>query len=198
MLDASLRRRLLELARGAVEAAVRGESGGRGREGARPADSGEPAWAELPSRGVFVTLSSGGRLRGCIGTFHPQGPLNETVRAMAAAAASDPRFVERPIHPEDVSGLRIEISVLSALERTDSPHSLKIGTHGLYIRSPGGTGCFLPQVAVEFGWDAAEFLSRCCTEKAGLGSDDWRRPDTEVYLFTVEKFEDSPPRSAAT
>jgi len=32
---------------------------------------------------------------------------------------------------------------------------------------------FLPQVAVEFGWEAEEFLSHLA-RKAGMGADDWR------------------------
>jgi AMMECR1 domain-containing protein len=53
----------------------------------------------------------------------------------------------------------------------------------------GRSGCFLPEVATDQGWDAAEFLSQCCQGKAGLPPDAWRQPGTKVFLFTSEKFD---------
>jgi AMMECR1 domain-containing protein len=50
------------------------------------------------------------------------------------------------------------------------------------------SGCFLPQVATETNWSKEEFLSYCCTHKAGLSSDAWREPETEIYLFTADVF----------
>lgn len=53
---------------------------------------------ELPKifneeRGVFVTLTDGGELRGCIGFPYPTAPLGEALREAAVAAAiHDPRF----------------------------------------------------------------------------------------------------------
>jgi AMMECR1 domain-containing protein len=44
-------------------------------------------------------------------------------------------------------------------------------------------------VATDQGWNAIEFLSYCCSHKAGLHPDAWRMPDTSVYLFTSEKFD---------
>ena len=73
-----LGRDLLELARAAIE----------GRT-ARPAAS-----AALTGPGAtFVTLTRGGKLRGCIGSLEPWRPLVEDVRSNARAAAfRDPRF----------------------------------------------------------------------------------------------------------
>ena len=50
------------------------------------------------------------------------------------------------------------------------------------------SGCFLPQVATEIGWNKQEFLSYCCSRKAGLKPDAWKDPETEVYLFTADIF----------
>ena len=108
---------------------------------------------------------------------------------MGKAAARDPRFPHDPITPSELSQLTVEVSVLSPLEETAEPEKLKVGTHGIYIVSAMGTGCFLPEVATDMGWDAEEFLSQCCLSKAGLPADAWRRPDTKVYLFTSEKFD---------
>jgi len=175
------KKHLLQIAREAVEAAV----------GGRPLPcepAGDPALAQ--KCGAFVTLKTRGRLRGCIGMFVAEGPLYQTVREMARAAATqDPRFLDQPIRPSDVPHLEIEVSVLSPLERTREPLSLELGKHGIYIRRGMRTGCFLPQVATETGWSKEEFLDRCCEGKAGLSAGAWRDAQTEVYLFTAEIIE---------
>jgi AmmeMemoRadiSam system protein A len=169
---------LLSLARRAVEAYVKGE----------PTPKVEIAAGLLAeTRGCFVTLTNCGRLRGCIGTFQPTAPLGETLIEMGRAAARDPRFVTDPITPAELDELTVEVSVLSPLEKTDNPEALEIGKHGVYIVSAGRSGCFLPEVADDQGWDAEEFLSYCCAHKAGLAGDAWKSPETTVYLFTTEK-----------
>ena len=139
--------------------------------------------------GCFVTLKNKGRLRGCIGQFTSEVPLIQLVVEMARASATgDPRFFAEPITKDEVEKLDIEISVLSPLKRTDDPLSLEIGVDGIYIKKGSASGCFLPQVATETGWSKEEFLSYCCSHKAGLRADAWKEPDTEVYLFTAEVF----------
>lgn len=139
--------------------------------------------------GCFVTLKNGGALRGCIGQFTSNKPLIELVVDMAkASAASDPRFFGNPITARELGQLDIEISVLSPLKKTDEPMNLRLGVDGIYIKRKGMSGCFLPQVATETGWSKEEFLSYCCSHKAGLAADAWKEKETEVYLFTAEVF----------
>ena len=107
---------------------------------------------------------------------------------MALAATQDNRFLANPITPGELEKIDIEISVLSPLERTEDPLSLELGKHGIYIKCGWASGCFLPQVATETGWTKEEFLSQCCGGKAGLPSDAWKQPDTEVFLFTADVF----------
>lgn len=140
-------------------------------------------------RGCFVTLTNRGRLRGCIGTFRPDRALGEMVVQMAAAAARDNRFYANPIVPSELPELKVEVSVLSALAKTTEPEKLEIGKHGVYVVRGAMSGCFLPEVATEMGWNAQEFLSQCCAGKAGLHPDAWRQPGTAVFLFTSEKFD---------
>jgi AmmeMemoRadiSam system protein A len=141
--------------------------------------------------GCFVTLKSRGRLRGCIGQFLSERPLIELVAGMAeASACKDPRFYDHPLTARDLANLEIEISVLSPLTRTENPLHLRLGVDGIYIKSGYASGCFLPQVATETGWTKEEFLSYCCSHKAGLPPDAWMDPRTEVYLFTAEVFSD--------
>jgi len=171
---------LLAMARDTVRAVVTGT-------GMPQPHSDDPAL--IAPCGCFVTLKSRGRLRGCIGQFTSDRPLIELVVEMAEASASkDPRFFDRPLTLRDLGGLEIEISVLSPLERTNDPLSLRLGVDGIYIKRGYAAGCFLPQVADETGWSKEEFLSFCCSHKAGLPADAWKDPKTEVYLFTAEVF----------
>ncbi|MCP4378370.1 MAG: AmmeMemoRadiSam system protein A [bacterium] len=180
VISAEDRSELVELARQAVAAQVKGQ----GRPEV-PAAGG--ILAEM--RGCFVTLTNAGRLRGCIGTFQPDRPLGEMIIEMGMSAAGhDSRFFDNPITPGELDQLSIEVSVLSALEKTDDPLSLEIGVHGIYIVGAGSSGCFLPEVATDQGWGAVEFLDHCCHGKAGMPSGAWRESGTTVYLFTSEKF----------
>ncbi len=176
------KRILLRLARAVVEAKVAGKSA--------PAQKSDDPVLQTP-RGCFVTLHVDGDLRGCIGTFQAVQPVFDAIREMAAAALQDPRFLNQPLRKDDLPRLQIEISVLSPLERTADPLSLELGKHGIYIKRGYTSGCFLPQVADETGWTKEQFLSYCCSHKAGLPADAWKDPKTEVYLFTAEVFGES-------
>ncbi len=179
-MNAEQRMTLLRTAKQAVEAAVQ-------RRSMPQPQSGDP---DLNERcGCFVTLKSAGRLRGCIGQFTGDQPLIELVARMARASSTqDSRFFHDPIRPGELTKLNIEISVLSPLQRTQDPLSLRLGVDGVYIIRGSRSGCFLPQVAEETGWNKEEFLSYCCAHKAMLSPDAWKDPATEVYLFTVEAF----------
>ncbi len=178
-LTEAVKRELLGVARKVIEATVRGDA-------VPEFESSEGVLNER--RGCFVTIHNRGRLRGCIGQFQAEGPLLETVREMAIAATRDGRFVTDPLRRGELEQIDIEISVLSPLERTADPLSLRLGRDGIYIKRGWASGCFLPQVATETGWSKEEFLSQCCGGKAGLPSDAWQDPQTEVYLFTAEVF----------
>jgi len=139
-----------------------------------------------------VTLRKGATLRGCIGTFSASDDLCEAVRGMAVAALSDPRFESRRVLSSELPDLRIEISTLSPLEKIADPLSLRLGVHGIYIRKGPFGGCFLPDVASEYGWDAKTFLAQCCSQKAGLSPTAWKQPDTDVFVFSVQKISEPP------
>ena len=44
-------------------------------------------------------------------------------------------------------------------------------------------GLLLPQVPVEWKWDAEEFLANCCI-KAGLSPDTWLMRGTKIFKFS--------------
>lgn len=177
-MDDDQRKTLLQIALAAIEDEMGGDR-------TRPVPS---MSSPVTDTGAFVTLRHGKRLRGCIGTFQPDGTLAQTVDRVARLACKDPRFVKEPITLDELSDINIEVSVLGPLERVDHPESLDIGRHGILIRSGEASGCFLPHVGVECGWTPEEFLSTCCSMKAGLSEDAWRQPETKVYLFTAEVF----------
>lgn len=141
--------------------------------------------------GAFVTFHRGPELRGCVGTFAPTKDLAATLEQVTRSSLGDPRFTDNPIHLEELPKLTIEISILSDLERTNDPLGLILGTHGIMVRRGDSAGCFLPKVGSERVWTAEEFLSQCCTLKAHLPADAWRKPETAVYLFTAEAFSDA-------
>jgi len=179
-MDDNQKQTLLKVARDTVEAVIKGE----------PTEAPQSDDPELNAPcGCFVTLKNHSRLRGCIGQFISESPLIELVAEMAKSSATgDPRFFADPISAGELDQLDVEISVLSPLERTNEPLSLRLGVDGIYIKKGRTSGCFLPQVATETGWSKEEFLSYCCAHKAGLAADAWRDPETEVYLFTAEVF----------
>jgi len=179
-MNESQKHALLKVARDTVETVVRH----------KPLPKVEADDPELAAHcGCFVTLKNRGQLRGCIGQFTSDRPLIELVVEMAKASATgDPRFFADPITTDELEQLDVEISVLSPLQKTDDPLSLRLGVDGIYIKRGCTSGCFLPQVATETGWSKKEFLSYCCAHKAGLPPDAWKDPETEVCLFTAEVF----------
>jgi len=180
MLSEGDKKTLLHIARETIKAAVTGR--------AAPHVAIESEALKAPC-GAFVTLKNGERLRGCIGTFVGHGPLRETVREMASAATRDPRFLDDPVTAGELDRIDIEISVLSPLEKVEDPlEDIELGRHGIYVRGPYGSGCFLPQVATETRPAKEEFLSHCCAGKASLPPDAWKSPDVTVSRFEAEVF----------
>lgn len=181
MLDPACRARLLEIARHAVEAGVRGQ----------PAPGTTVTEAPLLQPGAaFVTLRRRGRLRGCIGYIEAVQPLHETVAQCAVSAAcQDPRF--DPVAPAELADLHLEISVLSPIHPLADPRDVQVGQHGLLVTQGPRRGLLLPQVAVEYGWERETFLEQACL-KAGLPADAWRRGAT-LQTFTAEIFAEPEP-----
>ena len=142
-------------------------------------------------RGVFVTLTMQGELRGCIGFPHPHLLLEQAIRDAAyAAAREDPRFP--PVQARELSRIRIEVTVLSVPELMNAapgerPGAVQVGRHGLIISGYGRSGLLLPQVPVEWKWDSREFLDHTCL-KAGLPPGCWKEKGVEVYTFEGQIF----------
>lgn len=141
--------------------------------------------------GVFVSLYVEGKLRGCIGTFSEENTLSDNVTSMAlSASTSDTRFP--PLQPDELDGLKIELSVLSPKKPIRDKAEIILGTHGIYIEKDNKRGTFLPQVAVEQNWTIEEFLGNCARYKAGIGWDGWKQAKLFIYeaiVFSSDDFQ---------
>lgn len=168
---------LLDLARAAVVAAVRGYD--------LPDAFADPAWDQPAD--AFVTLRRHGRLRGCIGTLGAGWPVGRSVvHAAEMAALEDPRFA--PVGAEELAELDVEVSVLTPPRPLEEPGDFVPGRDGIVVEARGRRGLLLPQVATEMGWGAAEMLAGAC-EKAGLRPDAWLDPGTRLEVFEVARAE---------
>jgi AmmeMemoRadiSam system protein A len=176
---------LLPIARAAIAAEL----------GLAPASREHDApWLHEPGAS-FVTLYTGERLRGCIGTLRAHRALGEDIRANAVAAAfRDPRFA--PLAREELPEVRIEVSVLSPLEplafadEQDLLRQLRPGVDGLVLEYGHHSGTFLPQV-----WEGLrepqEFLAHL-KYKAGLPPDFWDE-GVKAWRYSVVKWSESEP-----
>ena len=176
---------LLRLARESVERGVRGEE-------LPLLDLSSLPFALREEGSSFITITTHGQLRGCIGALEAYQPLAEDVREHAVAAAlKDPRFPS--LKEMELSAVQIEISRLTRpipLEYKDAADLLsKLRPHvdGVILRDDSyHRATFLPQVWEKIP-NPAEFLDNLCY-KMGVEPDLWRRKHLEVLTYQVEEF----------
>ncbi len=197
-LSDSVRRLLPAYARAVLESAV------QGRGAPEPEvfldQMGLASSPELrQKRGVFVTLTRGKALRGCIGTIAGVAPLMEAVRDNALSAAfKDPRFL--PVTDDELPDLDLEVSVLTPPQPVAGWRDIEIPRHGVVLSKGDRRSVFLPQVAAEMGWDLPTTLSQLAL-KAGLDADAWREGarfatfETEILPEVARKSRSENPKS---
>lgn len=181
---------LIKLARKTLEAAVCGDPLPE-----LDLESMPPVLREVGAS--FVTLTSAGLLRGCIGALEPYQSLAEDVCEHAIAAAlDDPRFA--PVRPTELPGLDIEISRLTPAQPLEysSPvdliEKLRPGVDGVILKDNFRRATYLPQVWEKIP-DPVDFLDSLC-QKMGAAQNLWRRKHLEVAVYQVESF--SEPRGS--
>lgn len=147
------------------------------------------------SYGVFIALRCAGHLRGRVGSATSHLPLAETVRDYTfQAALHDEDY--RPVAPNEVDDIDIEIAVLCPAEESGSPfiavqkiEEITVGRDGLYLEHAGtqGGALILPQEAKAHHWDAGRFLKALC-RKAGAPPRAWELPGASLYRFSAQVF----------
>ncbi len=150
-------------------------------------------------RGVFVTLefAKSKDLRGCDGFSEPIFKLGEAVvKSAVSASKDDVRFL--PLTKEELDRIVIEVTVLTEpkLIKVEDPkdyfNKIDLGVDGLIVEKEGMSGLLLPQVPIDWEWDAEEFLDQTCI-KAGLTQECWANPDAKVSKFQAEIFVEEVP-----
>ncbi|XP_041379144.1 AMME syndrome candidate gene 1 protein homolog [Gigantopelta aegis] len=112
---------------------------------------------------LFVTWKIGRdrRLRGCIGTFSATS-LHGGLREYAVTSAvKDSRF--SPILKEEFHKLHCSVSILTHFEEAGDCMDWEVGIHGIrieFVNEKGHkkTATYLPEVAVEQGWDRIQTI----------------------------------------
>ncbi len=139
---------------------------------------------------VFVTLESGGGLRGCIGSYLAKRPLVEDVAENAFAAAfRDPRFP--PLTESEMADLELHLSLLTPPaqldvgSRAELLEKLRPGLDGVLLEDPPHRSTFLPQV-----WDALPDPEKFLDElflKGGMARTHWSET-LQVFRYRVLEF----------
>lgn len=175
---------LLRLARQSLEAAVNQQTA--------PRLDKQELTSKLKEPGAsFVTLTIRGMLRGCVGALEPyQGLAEDVCEHAVAAGLQDFRF--RPVKPEELDQIEIEVSRLTMPQplQYSTPETLVEKLHpgidGVVLRDGMRRATFLPQVWEKLP-DPVEFLEHLCA-KMGADPGIWRRKRLEVLVYQVEEF----------
>lgn len=156
-----------------------------------------PDPAELPTAVTqpgcsFVTLTSNGRLRGCIGATEPRWTLAEDVARHARSASRDPRFT--PVAASELADIRLEVTILTPAQPLpfanyeELQQKLRPTIDGVILTWQGQRAVLLPQV-----WNRipkpVQFLS-VLARKAGIPEVELTAvpPTVGVLIFQVQHF----------
>lgn len=174
---------LVRIARGAVRASFSGSSYRMKPETRKKLSA---------SRGVFVNIYSGGRLRGSSG--HPPGAqsLADGIRRAARGAAfRDPRFAS--LTEKEFNNARFEVVVIERLEelkvRKPEDYFGRINPkkHGIHVSYGPFRAMQLPVSASGRNVSPRDFLEKTI-EKSGLAPEQWKSPNMKVSVFEAARF----------
>ncbi len=130
----------------------------------------------------FVSLHTGGQLRGCIGTIEPCARClaEEIISNAISAGTRDPRFP--PVMPRDLASLSYSVDVLNPPESIPNLDCHDPKQHGLIIESArdGRRGLLLPDLE---GVDTPGEQRSICLAKAGIGLSE----PVRLFRFTVTR-----------
>ena len=129
-------------------------------------------------------------LRGCIGTFEPQDLALGLRDYALTSALQDTRF--NPITPKDLPLLEVAVTLLTDFEQCNSPLDWELGVRGIkisfYERHRRYSATYLPDVAVEQGWNKEETLESLVRKAGWTGRRGWREVgDLKVVRYQGRK-----------
>lgn len=145
----------------------------------------------LEKRASFVTINKNNQLRGCIGSIIPTKPLiDDIIQNAKSSAFRDSRF--NILDFLEFQNINISLSVLTIPKELnytdidDLKSKIKIGTHGVILKSGSNQSTFLPSV-----WEQLPsfdiFFSHLC-QKAGCANDCLAlKPD--IYTYETQYIE---------
>ena len=141
-------------------------------------------------RRTFVSVHTGGKLRGCVGSLAANNPLiADVVQNAYRAAFEDKRF--KPLTEEDLAETDISVSILSTPRpmtfrgEANLVAQIQPDTDGLILQDGNKRGIFLPIVWEQIS-EPREFL-RHLKNKAGLPLDHWS-DGIKLWRYTTESF----------
>ena len=164
---------LVKLAKETVETYV--------REGKTPPPPSSLTPEMKEQAGVFVSIHKLGALRGCIGTFEPQGAnvAEEIITNAVSSATRDPRFP--PIAPEELKVLDYSVDVLTSPEPVADTSQLDPKKYGVIVECGWRRGLLLPDLE---GVDSVDYQIDICRQKAGIMPDE----PVKLYRFEVKRY----------
>lgn len=143
---------------------------------------------------LFVTWEIGHsrRLRGCIGTFTSTN-LHSGLREYAVnSAIKDSRF--SPVTKDEFTKLHVSVSILTNFEDARDYMDWEVGVHGIRIeflneKGHKKTATYLPEVAIEQGWDIMKTIDSLLRKGGFKGPIDHDvRKSLRLTRYRSEKF----------
>lgn len=147
----------------------------------------------------FVTLESGGALRGCVGTVEATRPLWRDVVRNAVRAATDPRLPA--VTGAEWPALDVTVSVLSRPERLPVGDAgalaagLRPGVDGLLLSDGPRRAIFLPAVWAKL--PEPDLFVAALLAKGGWPAGTWP-PGLTAHRYAATHFTDRAPRPTLT
>ncbi|MFH0792159.1 MAG: AmmeMemoRadiSam system protein A [bacterium] len=136
--------------------------------------------------GVFVTIESHSKLRGCVGTYQPikENLALEIIDNAISAAVNDYRFSK--IKKDELGDLSYAVYVLNPPEKIDNKSELNPKKYGVVVKgaSSGRTGLLLPDLD---GINGINEQISIAVQKAGINLE---KEKIILYRFTAEKYSD--------
>jgi hypothetical protein len=119
--------------------------------------------------------------------MRPEGSVYDVVRNAAYVAAfNDPRY--NPIGMHQTVEMKLRLYLIGNLRRMSSIDDFEPGQNGVWI-SHGSVSAKVFPGEMDTSLKKEDVLGRICL-KAGLFSDCWKDPNTEIRVFDIQIFEE--------